>query len=314
MAQESPRLIEEPLGEYVEPFRGALLSPDGQLIAQVIGEELRVYDGVTALSQRRPLFTTEHVHTDSLQSNMAAVSFSADGKLIAFPSRRGVEILDTRSGKAHASVELSKIDNVDALAFSPDGRQLAVSFGFLYHKHLHVFDTATGKLLGKPITDVDGRAYQVLFSPDGKYLVANHWRTIYLIDAASQRLETKVATKASAVVFRNDKLHCVLAESGAIHAVTSEGIEKTPFGPPMGKFDDSSSLSTVWRMAFSRQPVRVAIPQGEEVIVRTVEGRTLFRVIREGVSSPAERVSLSADGRVLLILRQTGRIEAFRLE
>ena len=103
MAQESPRLIEEPLGEYVEPFRGALLSPDGKLIAQVIGEELRVYDGVTALSQRRPLFTTEHVHTDSLQSNMAAVSFSADGKLIAFPSRRGVEVLDTQTGKPPGS-------------------------------------------------------------------------------------------------------------------------------------------------------------------------------------------------------------------
>jgi hypothetical protein len=48
-------------------------------------------------------------------------------------------------------------------------------------------------LLGTPLEDVDGIAYQLFFSPDGKRLVANHYFQIYIVDAEALKLRTKMA-------------------------------------------------------------------------------------------------------------------------
>jgi hypothetical protein len=197
---------------------------------------------------------------------------------------------------------------VDALAFSPDGGKLAVSSGELYHKNLHVFDTATGKLLGQPLRDVDGAAYQLIFSGDGKRLVANHRSTIYLVDAVAHRLTTKLATKASAVFFKGDKLFATQKESLEIHEVTAEGVGKKMIGRFAEKLETASALRT----AIAGSPLVAAIPIKNEVSVRDVKGRELFRV--SGEDSPIRRVCLSGDGHVLLIYRDSLRVEVYRLD
>ena len=298
-AAEPPRLLREPLTEYTDSVHTAILSPDGELVVRVSEGRLRVY----ALGQRTPLFAAEH--GDDLRRT--AVAFSPDGKRIAFPGANGrVEIRVARTGKVEGSIALT---GVDTLAFSPDGRRLAVSFGHLYHKNLRVFDTATGKLLGEPITDVDGIAYQILFSADGKRLVANHWQEIHLVDAVALRRTATVPAKAVAVFFQGERLYAIGQESGEIREVTPEGVTGEPIGRLGVKLDNSS----VMRTAVSQRPAVIAVPRGNEVVVHSAEGRERFRVVRE--DTPVGNLSLSADGRMLLIYRwQTRRVEVFKLE
>jgi WD40 repeat protein len=120
------------------------LSPDGKLVACVGGGRLSVFEvGKTAA-----LFTSK---PGSVGTNH--VTFSADGKLVSFAGSDGrIRVLSARPGAAVASLALPG-DNpgaVQALELSPDGRQLAVSCGHLYHMDLHLFGVATGKLLGTP--------------------------------------------------------------------------------------------------------------------------------------------------------------------
>jgi DNA-binding beta-propeller fold protein YncE len=312
---QSPRVIRKPVAEYVAAkseaadqgiFR-ADLSPDGKLVACTRRDgKLSVY----AVGDTKPLFTTGPAESRG-SSFTGGAAFSADGKLVAFAvNEKRIEIVSARTGQAHASCALpgGKPEAVDALAFSPDGKKLAVSSGFLYHKDLHVFDATTGKLLGEPLHDVDGFATQLIFSGDGKRLVANHWPTVYLVDAVEHRLIKKLPAKAPTVFFRGGQLYAVQEESSAIHEVTVEGVAKKSFGRFIDKIDSASAMRT----AVAGNPPVAAVPQKSEVSVRDMEGRELFRVA--GEDSPIRRVCLSADGRVLLIYRDSLRVEVFRLE
>jgi dipeptidyl aminopeptidase/acylaminoacyl peptidase len=306
---EAPRFIRKPVAAYLvaQPKEGAnsvhtaALSPDGKLVAYVRGGQLTVY----AVGQTRPLFTTKAgvVHGTDL-------AFSRDGKLLALAGKdRRVEIVAARTGKPRAAARLTRVAaSVDALTFSPDGRQLAVAAGVLYHKDLHVFDTATGKVLGQPLDNVDGAAHQLLYAADGKRLVANHYFTIYLVDAGSYRLRAKVAAKAPVVFFRENKLYAVQEGSGALREVTAAGLGQKR----VGRFADEVDTSHALRAAVAGQGGVAAIPVGQEVSVRTIEGRERFRVI--GERSPVRRLRLSGDGRVLLVYRGSLRVEVFRLE
>jgi hypothetical protein len=312
---QPPRVLRKPAAEYLaaksegpdNAIFKADLSPDGKLVACVRqGGRLTVY----AVGDAQALFTTEP--TDLRGSTYTSgAAFSADGKLLAFPGKgKRIEIVSARTGKPHASLELppERLETVDALAFSPDGGKLAVSSGVLYHKDLHVFDTATGKLLGQPLNDVDGMAYQLIFSADGKRLIANHGSTIYLVDAVAQRLTAKVRAEAAAVFFRGEKLLVVEAPSLAVRELTVEGMGKKS----LGQFAEKSEAILALRTAIAGDPAIAAMPLKNEVSVRNIEGRELFRVA--GEDSPIRRVCLSADGRVLLIYRDSLRVEVFRLE
>ncbi len=162
--------------------------------------------------------------------------------------------------------------------------------GVLYHKDLHVFDAATGKLLGRPLGDVDGLAHPLLFSPDGKRLVANHWGVVYVVDAATQRLAWKAAVKAASVFFRGGKLFAVEAESSAIREVGEKGVAKGAAGE-LNEFDPVAGM----RMAIGGDPPVAAVAQKGKLSVRDMQGRELFQVV--GEDSPVRRLCLSADGR-----------------
>jgi WD40 repeat protein len=318
VSAQPPRVLRKPLAEYVaaksEGPENAIvradLSPDGKLVACFRrGGKLTVY----AVGEANPLFTTEGATERERANNRGMATFSADGKLIAFPGKAGkrIEILSARTGKPHATAELPRPDAVDALAFSPDGRKLAVSSGFLYHKDLYIFDTATGKLLGQPLRDVDGAALQLIFSPDGKRLVANHYSTIYVVDTVAHRLIKELTVTepfAFAVFFQGEKLLAAQGESLAIHEVTDEGFEKEV----VGRFAEKLETVSAYRTAISGQPPVAAIALKNEVSVRDMKGRELFRVA--GEDSPIQ-VRLSADGRVLLIYWWDSlRVQVFRLE
>ncbi len=308
LSAQEPKVIRQPLAEYTAApsknpnnrMHSAGLSLDGKLVACIHAGQLSVY----AIGEAKPLFTTP---PDTVNGNELALS--SDGKLVAFHGKdKRIEIMSARTGKTQASAVLpSAPERVDALTFSPGGRQLAVSSGVLYHKNLRIFDTTTGKELGAPLLDVDGMAYQLIYSADGKRLIANHHFTIYDVDAESHRLKTKVSAKAFSTFFQKESL-CAVEESGEIHEVAGREVGKKAVGKFMDKIDPFSAT----RMAIAGSPSLAAIPQGTEITVRNTEGRELFRVV--GQDSPIRRIRLSGDGRVLLIFRDSLKVEVFRLE
>jgi hypothetical protein len=111
-----------------------------------------------------------------------------------------------------------------------------------------------------------------------------------------------------AVFYRDGKLYAVRGD-GAVVAFTGEGIGTEPVNRLTEGPIDRTRLM---RAAFVGRPGLAAVPDGPAVSVRTLDGRERFRVT--GGDSPVREVGLSADGRVLLVCRESARAEVFRLE
>ena len=123
---------------------------------------------------------------------MRAIAFSRDGKRLAaaggLPARKGeVKIWDVA-----AQTELATIaghsDCIYAVAFSPDGAQLATAS---YDRLIKLWDVATGKEI-RTLSDHIDAIYALAFTPDGKRLVTGAAdRSVKVWDVATgERLYT----------------------------------------------------------------------------------------------------------------------------
>jgi WD40 repeat protein len=134
------------------------LSPDGQFVAALVGEELQLYDTASGEVRRRlPAKGEGHKY----------FAFSADGKtlatLIGIADNYTLRLWDLSTGKERLVLEkLSQAGR--PLVLSPDGSRLAYSAA----GELHVRDTATGRELGKGPEE----GWCFAFSPDDKLLAA----------------------------------------------------------------------------------------------------------------------------------------------
>jgi RNA polymerase sigma factor (sigma-70 family) len=146
------QLATEPGGLLSSSF-----SEDGKYFASCAGEgPIRVWEVATGKEVRQ--FTRSGLHS--------ALALSPDGKYLAaapHASRKPLAIREVATGREVHRL-LSEPITITALAFSPDGKTLAVGCGFL------LWDTRTGKpsvRIRYPHQYVQGLA----FSPDGKTLV-----------------------------------------------------------------------------------------------------------------------------------------------
>ena len=125
------------------------------------GESLHLWD--VANGKGRVLFAVP-LHNGPIQS----VAFSPDGKTLAFPGDKSIELWDVPNDRELRTLTSPNNFALGALAFSPDGKSLA-GFG---GDQLKTWDVATGKELpGVPISS--GGAF-VTLSPDWKLVAANY--------------------------------------------------------------------------------------------------------------------------------------------
>jgi len=101
------------------------------------------------------------------------ISFSPDGRLLAFNSGSSVKLWDAATGVETRTIEvpyryakLAPEGGVTALAFSADGRTLATSS---FDTEITLWETATGQR-GQRLSSRSNMAYEVAFSADGSRL------------------------------------------------------------------------------------------------------------------------------------------------
>ncbi|MFD9192337.1 WD40 repeat domain-containing protein [Streptomyces phaeochromogenes] len=144
----------------------AQFSPDGRLYATSGLHKIQIWDTATGR-----LRSTLAYPTDDL---IWAMQFTADGRTLATTSNafKTVRLWDVPRGRLRSTLT-GRQDSVSALAFSPDGRSLAVGGSSI----VQVWDTTTGRPRTS-LTGNQGNVQSVAFSPDGRTVAAGGWDNI----------------------------------------------------------------------------------------------------------------------------------------
>jgi WD40 repeat protein len=193
-------------------------SPDGKLLAAT-----GILEGTTAatgvriwdLSTGKLLPQWRWAANDAMDTNHPAgpgccrcLAFSPDNKMLATAHHQRVHLWDVATGK-----EIRKInglaDYIGALAFSADGKDLAVMDTCVSGEWMtprgtpvRLFEVATGKGRLRFGEQLNLPLFHLSFSPDGKVLATAHTGLIVLWDAATtkevRRIEVPVENKIGA--------------------------------------------------------------------------------------------------------------------
>jgi WD40 repeat protein len=173
--------------------RKVIASPDGRLVASVADDmACKVWDADTGRLVHDLRGHKEKTPHDFV-SMLYTVAFSDDGTLLATGDKVGhVVVWDVKTGKEVAAVEapvmytwdkvqrLHSIGGVRSLAFSPDGKQIAVGgmgkVGNIDHlegkARVEVFDWRAGKRTAEfPGDKFAGLVNRLAWAPDGSWLV-----------------------------------------------------------------------------------------------------------------------------------------------
>jgi WD40 repeat protein/tRNA A-37 threonylcarbamoyl transferase component Bud32 len=284
---------------FDSPVNAAAFSPDGTLLATVTLNEAALWDTRTWRRAGPPL--------GSKQGGWNGVDFSPDGRTLALAGGQGrVELWDVaaRTERRQLLDPAAAASPEPALAvvrFSPDGSVVAA--GGLEANHVTLWDAATGRVLGRPITTNPpgtGGAQSISFSPDSKRIaVPGAGGTVGIWEVATGRRVGR-------------PLVVGLAEVGA--AVFADG------GRTLIASDDSGAVSTLdvasGRLVGSPLSVGNQVadsldlsPDGRLLAAASFDGRvfvwdrpsgTLFGTALRADASPVNDVVFSPDGRTLV--------------
>jgi WD40 repeat protein len=174
-------------------IRRVVSSPDGKLFASVADDMVcRLWDAATGKCVNELRGHAEKT-PNGFGSMLFAAAFSADGKFLATADKVAkVKVWEVPSGKPAAEVEapimytwdpvqrLHSIGGVRSLAFSPDGKTLAVGgtgkIGNIDHleanARIELFDWQAQKRVTEYVADKSkGLVNSLRFAPDGSWLL-----------------------------------------------------------------------------------------------------------------------------------------------
>jgi len=215
----------KPSSPAIEGFRGmtdkAMISPDARRaflvswstsLTTVKGKKQMTAAGELAATDIATLKKTKLM---TLKKEVESFAVSADGKRVALGYGDGTfQIVDAASGKsllgtiqAYKGITIggNTIANVTAIAFSPDGKRLALGD---VNGLLRFHDAKTGKALGAPVPGHTSLIEAIAFSPDGKQIVsATQDKGLFVLDGVSGKLigdRLDTGNKVTALTFSPD--------------------------------------------------------------------------------------------------------------
>ena len=154
----------------------------GKKLKWVIGVDLNTRLQVLTALQQVIYSVQEHNRLEGNSDWVGSVSFSPDGKTLAFGcGDNTIKLWDVASGKQLPPL-IGHSSGVNSVSFSPDGKTLASGSG---DSTIKLWDVATGKEL-KTLTRHIEPVNSLSFSPDGKILASGSYdKTIKLWDVAT---------------------------------------------------------------------------------------------------------------------------------
>jgi WD40 repeat protein/mono/diheme cytochrome c family protein len=260
----------DPLEGQSSPANAAAFSPDGRLAAFASADRsVRLYDVDAGRDRRRFIG-----HTASVW----CVAFSPDGRRLLSGGKDG----SVRLWEVETGAELRRLeghgDLVGSVAFSPDGRR-ALSAG--YDREVILWDLEKGVAVpGFAFANVLRCVNHVAFSPDGKSALVCGGRTIYLIDAATGRVERHLEGHRGAVV------HAVFSADGK--QVLSGGDDRT---------------LRLWDCASGKE---IRVFTGHEGFVKSVALGPDGKQVLSGATDATVRLWDAATGKELKVFRKHG--------
>jgi WD40 repeat protein len=169
-------------------FHLSALSPDGSLLVlptaalhlfdPASGKELRKLEALGRLGDRIVIAPDNRLFVERGIQREGTEQSSEDHQRAARPSRYAVSLRRVEDGATVREIPVED-SRRGPIAFSPDGRLLAVSLG-ADQKDVRVFDASTGQEAGR-LADLDSRVVAIAFSPDNKLLATSHFNGNVLI-------------------------------------------------------------------------------------------------------------------------------------
>jgi WD40 repeat protein/serine/threonine protein kinase len=308
-------------------------SPEGRWLAAACAEGIRVWDASTY----RELRTISVLPTFPGRPRVIALTFAPEGRLASVVEAREQEVSlwDVAIGRKLLSPK-GHAEFVRGLAFSPDGRRLAVvSQGRDQPQgQLNVWDAATGQEL----LTVKAQARfgpGLAYSPDGRLLATTDAGTVRLRDAATGKEVRSFEGGAVVVAFSPDGRWLAaggnqlwvwdLAEGKEVFRYKGQGgtAENLAFSPG-GRWLAATGLITttrVWEVATGRERLVVDTPmwRSETGVAFSPDGQRLAIGARDArtvgiwdLASGAEVRTLGGhpDGATCLVVSPDGRTAA----
>lgn len=164
--EEKNDLTRVQIPDWADP-RISRITRDGRLISLSLNRELQVSDPKSGknLGPR-------------IRIGGLLVSFSDDGRYIIAGSSSTVQMWDTTTGK-HCGQEMTNAGIRMKAAFSPSGKMVATYQRF----YTRLRDSATGQELGPPMKNNSNGAYDLDFSPDGRWLLSTDGYYVHVFKA-----------------------------------------------------------------------------------------------------------------------------------
>ncbi len=209
-----------------QPAGPVVYSHDGSELAIVGADRILVLDPSTgAITRRGPRLI-----------GFGRVAFSPVAPVVAIPRRGGVTLWNIRTDRTRVLPFALDLAPSGALAFSPDGRRIAVALQYTGpgQPGLVLMDTVTGRTLATSATPTD----DVSFSPDGRELA----------DA-----ETSQSTLGGSIVLRDARTLAVRRTLVRLPYVEAAAVAFSPNGAQLayGGYDGTAGLVS----AATGQPV-----------------------------------------------------------
>ena len=304
VATRSP--IGSPLTSGTGGGSSVAFSPDGAILAT--GDDdgtVRLWDVATGSPIGSPLTSNGGVNS---------VAFSPDGKTLATGDNDGTVRLWDVATVGPAGGPLASGNGGDALrefgpgstsvAFSPDGKTLAAADS---DGTIQLWDAATGRPAGSPLTSSHGGVDSVAFSPDGKLLATTDGDgTVQLWNLATGRpagvplpADTGELDGLFGAAFSPDgKILATGDDDGTVQLWNVA--TRSPIGSPL-----TSTVNELFSMAFSPDGKILASGGGEvgtggAVQLWDVATRSrIGSLLDDAATGPVYSVAFSPDGKTL---------------
>jgi WD40 repeat protein len=243
--------------------------------------------------------------------------YSPDGRLLAVGGRGAdIRCVDSETGKETARFVGQQVDYASQLAFSPDGKRLAVAHGH----GVRLWEVGTGKEL-LPSGDLSHGVAAVAFSPDGNRLAFSDGRWLRLYDVTTRRQQWRSAEDrdhAQRIAFAPDgktlaagnvsRLHFYDARTGKVTHSWGRGLG-TSYRP--GDSIELDLFTPDLEKVISLHFAAFGDPTPDVFVRSARTGKELLKFQRRAGKTTA--ASISPDGQVVAIGDREGPIHLYRL-